>query len=99
VRACSAGSSSLSSWRRISGMSRRCAEGAAFARDEQRLVTARRISPAARTPFDRRELFTMSAICWKPRPARRPARRAPFRLISPLAIERVPSLSFSRTIR
>ena len=63
-------------------------------------LTARRISPAARTPLLRRELFTMSAICWKPRPAS-PTRkaRAPFRLISPLAIERVPSLSFSRTMR
>ena len=31
-------------------------------------VTARRISPAARTPLDRRELLTMSAICRNPAP-------------------------------
>ena len=69
VRACSAASSILASWRRISGISisvlpkalRRRATNSAS-------VAARRIRPAARTPFDSRELLTMSAICWKPRP-------------------------------
>ena len=101
ARACSARTSIFASWRRISGRvtigapkaMRRCAMNSAS-------VTARRIMPAARTPFDRRELFTMSAIWRMPAPASPTIQAvAPSSLISPLAMERVPSFSFSRTMR
>ena len=62
-------------------------------------ATARRIMPAERMPLDRRELFTMSAICTKPRPCSPTSQAtAPSMRISPLAMERVPILSFRRTM-
>ena len=101
VRACSVRSVILASWRRISGCSINGRPKATRCRATCiASVSARRIRPAARTPFESREWLTMSAICWKPRP-RSPTRHAiaPSRRISPLAIDRVPSLSLSRRIR
>ena len=51
-------------------------------------------------PFDRRDMLIMSAICTNPL-AGSPTRYAcaPCNVISPLAIERVPILSFRRTMR
>jgi hypothetical protein len=101
VRACSVGTISFSSWRRISGRSiRRWPKARRSRATNSASVNARRIRPAARMPLLRRELFTMSAICWKPRPASPTSQaRAPSSRISPLAIDRLPSLSFSRRMR
>ena len=62
--------------------------------------TARRIMPAERTPLERRELLIMSAICLKPACGSPISQAtAPSSRTSPLAMERVPSLSFRRTMR
>jgi hypothetical protein len=68
-RACSVGSSIFRSWRCISGMSISLRPKASRLRAMcSASVVARRIRPAARTPFDRRDMLIMSAIWWKPRP-------------------------------
>ncbi|SST10356.1 Uncharacterised protein [Acinetobacter baumannii] len=68
-RACSVGSIIFSNCFCISGMSIRCLPKARRWRaTNSASLSARRISPAARTPLDRRDMLTMSAICWKPRP-------------------------------
>src|SRR5947208_1732916 len=55
---------------------------------------------AARTPCDSRDRLTCSIICLSPLVASPMSQaNAPSRRISPEAIERVPSLSFRRTIR
>ena len=63
-RACSVGSMILSNWRCISGMSiSRLPKAWRSRATNKASVQARRIRPAARMPFDKREWFTMSAIC------------------------------------
>ena len=63
-------------------------------------LTQRRIIEAARTPCDSRDRLTCSIICFRPWSALPTSQaNAPSSRISPDAIERVPSLSFSRTIR
>ena len=60
----------------------------------------RRIIAEARTPCDSRDRLTCSIICLRPlftSPTSQAT--APSSRISPDAIERVPSLSFKRTIR
>ena len=101
LRACSAHTCILSNWRCISGMSASGVPNATRRRaTNPASVTARRISPAARTPLDRRELLTMSAIWRNPAPGSPTSHAtAPSSRTSPLAIDRVPSLSFNRTIR
>lgn len=63
-------------------------------------VTARRISATARMALDSRDTLTISAI-WRNPFASDPTGRAyaASSVTSPLAIERLPSLSFSRSIR
>ena len=67
VRACSVAKAILLSWRCIRGMSsRRLPKALRCLAMYSASVSARRINPAARTPFDRRELLIMSAMCLKP---------------------------------
>ena len=101
LRACSVGNIILTNWRRIKGNSIKGLPKALRCRAMNKAsVRARRINPAARTPLDRRELLIMSAICTNPLPGSPTSQAlAPSSLISPLAIERVPNLSFRRTMR
>ncbi|MNF00959.1 hypothetical protein D3C80_1998730 [compost metagenome] len=69
-RACSVGNIIFSNCLCISGISsRRRPKACRWRATCKASVNARRIRPAARTPLDRRERLTMSAICWNPRPA------------------------------
>ena len=89
------------SWRRISGYSMMALpKRGARPRATIASLRQRRIIAAARTPCESRDRFTWSSICLNPSstPPTRYA-TAPSSMISPLAIERVPSLSLSRTMR